>query len=499
MTNEENHSMEEQELREILLVRREKLKELQEKGNNPFTIEQYTRTHMSKEILDNFENLEGKTASIAGRIVSKRGHGKAGFAHIQDMEGRFQIYVRQDQIGEESYKEYTTYDLGDIIGVEGEVFRTKKGEISLKAHSVVLLTKSLQPLPEKWHGLKDPDLRYRQRYVDLIVNPEVKDVFIKRTKIIRKVREFLDNQDYLEVETPILNTIAGGANAKPFITHHNTLDLDMYLRIANELFLKRLIVGGFDRVYEMGKMFRNEGMSYKHNPEYTAIEIYEAYTDYNRMIEITENLVEYVAKEVLGTTKINYDGVEIELKAPWKRVSMHDLVRDKTGIDFMAAKNNEEARALAKDLKQIENIDKLTKGEIINAAFEEFCEEDLIQPTFVLHHPVDVSPLAKRNPDNLEITNRFEAFIYGREIANGFSELNDPIDQKQRFLSQLKARELGDEEAHMMDEDFINALEIGLPPTGGLGIGIDRLIMFLTNSHSIRDVLLFPTMKPEIK
>ncbi|HHT50505.1 MAG TPA: lysine--tRNA ligase [Eubacteriaceae bacterium] len=499
MTNEENHSMEEQELREILLVRREKLKELQEKGNNPFTIEQYIRTHMSKEILDNFENLEGKTASIAGRIVSKRGHGKAGFAHIQDMEGRFQIYVRQDQIGEESYKEYTTYDLGDIIGVEGEVFRTKKGEISLKAHSVVLLTKSLQPLPEKWHGLKDPDLRYRQRYVDLIVNPEVKDVFIKRTKIIRKVREFLDNQDYLEVETPILNTIAGGANAKPFITHHNTLDLDMYLRIANELFLKRLIVGGFDRVYEMGKMFRNEGMSYKHNPEYTAIEIYEAYTDYNRMIEITENLVEYVAKEVLGTTKINYDGVEIELKAPWKRVSMHDLVRDKTGIDFMAAKNNEEARALAKDLKQIENIDKLTKGEIINAAFEEFCEEDLIQPTFVLHHPVDVSPLAKRNPDNLEITNRFEAFIYGREIANGFSELNDPIDQKQRFLSQLKARELGDEEAHMMDEDFINALEIGLPPTGGLGIGIDRLIMFLTNSHSIRDVLLFPTMKPEIK
>lgn len=499
MTNEENHSMEEQELREILLVRREKLKELQEKGNNPFTIEQYTRTHMSKEILDNFENLEGKTASIAGRIVSKRGHGKAGFAHIQDMEGRFQIYVRQDQIGEESYKEYTTYDLGDIIGVEGEVFRTKKGEISLKAHSVVLLTKSLQPLPEKWHGLKDPDLRYRQRYVDLIVNPEVKDIFIKRTKIIRKVREFLDNQDYLEVETPILNTIAGGANAKPFITHHNTLDLDMYLRIANELFLKRLIVGGFDRVYEMGKMFRNEGMSYKHNPEYTAIEIYEAYTDYNRMIEITENLVEYVAKEVLGTTKINYDGVEIELKAPWKRVSMHDLVRDKTGIDFMAAKNNEEARALAKDLKQIENIDKLTKGEIINAAFEEFCEEDLIQPTFVLHHPVDVSPLAKRNPDNLEITNRFEAFIYGREIANGFSELNDPIDQKQRFLSQLKARELGDEEAHMMDEDFINALEIGLPPTGGLGIGIDRLIMFLTNSHSIRDVLLFPTMKPEIK
>ncbi len=499
MTKEENHSIEEQELREILLVRREKLKELQEKGKNPFLIEKYVRTHLSKEILDNFESLEGQTASIAGRIVSKRGHGKAGFAHIQDMEGRFQIYVRQDQIGEESYQEYTTYDLGDIIGVEGEIFRTNKGEISLKAHKVTLLTKSLQPLPEKWHGLKDPDLRYRQRYVDLIVNPEVKEVFIKRTKIMKKIREYLDNQDYLEVETPILNTIAGGANAKPFITHHNTLDLDMYLRIANELFLKRLVVGGFDRVYEMGRMFRNEGMSYKHNPEYTAIEIYEAYTDYNRMIEITENLVEYVAKEVLGTTKINYDGIEIDLKAPWKRVSMHDLVKDKTGIDFMAAKSDEEARELGKDLKQIENIDKLTKGEIINGAFEEFCEEDLIQPTFVLHHPVDVSPLAKRSPDNPEITNRFEAFIYGREIANGFSELNDPIDQKQRFLSQLEARESGDEEAHMMDEDFVNALEIGLPPTGGLGIGIDRLIMFLTDSHSIRDVLFFPTMKPEIK
>lgn len=499
MAKEENHSIEEQELREILLIRREKLKELQEKGKNPFLIEKYVRTHLSKEILDNFESLEGQTASIAGRIVSKRGHGKAGFAHIQDMEGRFQIYVRQDQIGEESYQEYTTYDLGDIIGVEGEIFRTNKGEISLKAHKVTLLTKSLQPLPEKWHGLKDPDLRYRQRYVDLIVNPEVKEVFIKRTKIMKKIREYLDNQDYLEVETPILNTIAGGANAKPFITHHNTLDLDMYLRIANELFLKRLVVGGFDRVYEMGRMFRNEGMSYKHNPEYTAIEIYEAYTDYNRMIEITENLVEYVAKEVLGTTKINYDGIEIDLKAPWKRVSMHDLVKDKTGIDFMAAKSDEEARELGKDLKQIENIDKLTKGEIINGAFEEFCEEDLIQPTFVLHHPVDVSPLAKRSPDNPEITNRFEAFIYGREIANGFSELNDPIDQKQRFLSQLEARESGDEEAHMMDEDFVNALEIGLPPTGGLGIGIDRLIMFLTDSHSIRDVLFFPTMKPEIK
>lgn len=499
MTKEENHPMDEQELSEILLIRREKLKDLQQKGKNPFTIEKFDRTHQSQDILNDFENLEGQIASIAGRIVSKRGHGKAGFAHIQDMQGRFQIYVRQDQIGEENYHEYTTFDLGDIIGVTGEIFRTKRGEISLKAQEIQLLTKSLQPLPEKWHGLKDQDLRYRQRYVDLIVNPEVKDVFIKRTKIIKKIREFLDNKDYLEVETPILNTIAGGANARPFITHHNTLDIDMYLRIANELFLKRLIVGGFDKVYEMGRMFRNEGMSYKHNPEYTAIELYEAYADYNDMMEITENLVEFVAIEVLGTTKINYGENELELKAPWKRVSMHELVAEKTGIDFMSADSNEEARNLGRSLKYIENIDKLTKGEIINIAFEEYCEEDLMQPTFVLHHPVDVSPLAKRNPDNPIITNRFEAFILGREIANGFSELNDPIDQKQRFMSQLEARESGDEEAHMMDEDFVNALEIGLPPTGGLGIGVDRLIMFLTNTQSIRDVLLFPTMKPEIK
>lgn len=499
MTKEENHPMDEQELSEILLVRREKLAELQEKGSNPFAIEKFNRSHQSQEIIDDFDTLEGQKTSIAGRIVSKRGHGKAGFAHIQDMQGRIQIYVRQDQIGEESYKEYSSYDLGDIIGIEGEIFRTKKGEISVKAETINLLTKSLQPLPEKWHGLKDQDLRYRQRYVDLIVNPEVKDVFIKRSKIIKKVREFLDQRDYLEVETPILNTIAGGANARPFITHHNTLDIDMYLRIANELYLKRLIVGGFDKVYEMGRMFRNEGMSYKHNPEYTAIELYEAYADYNVMMEITENMVEYLAKEVLGTTKIKYNETEIELKAPWKRVSMHELVAEKTGIHLMEAADDDEARKLAGDLKRLENINTMTKGEIINAAFEEYCEGDLIQPTFILHHPVDVSPLAKRNPDNPSITNRFEAFIFGREIANGFSELNDPIDQKQRFMTQLAAREAGDEEAHMMDEDFINALEIGLPPTGGLGIGIDRLIMFLTDSHSIRDVLLFPTMKPDTK
>lgn len=496
MTKEENHPMDELDLNEMLLVRREKLAKLQEKGVNPFSIEKYDRSHQSQEIIENFEHLEGSKASIAGRIISKRGHGKVSFAHIQDMQGRIQIYVRQDQLGEEAYKEYTSYDIGDIIGVEGEIFRTKKGEISVKAETIILLTKALQPLPEKWHGLKDQDLRYRQRYVDLIINPEVKDVFIKRSKIIKKIREYLDNRGYLEVETPILNTIAGGANARPFVTHHNTLDIDMYLRIANELFLKRLIVGGFDKVYEMGRMFRNEGMSYKHNPEYTAIELYEAYVDYNAMMEITEDLVEYVAKEVLGTTKITYNDVELELKAPWKRVSMHDLVAEKTGIQFMDAKSDEEARQLASGLTKLENIHTMTKGEIINYAFEEYCEADLIQPTFVLHHPVDVSPLAKRSPDNPEITNRFEGFIYGREIANGFSELNDPIDQKQRFLSQLEAREAGDEEAHMMDEDFVNALEVGLPPTGGLGIGVDRLIMFLTDTHSIRDVLLFPTMKP---
>ncbi|MCR1899076.1 lysine--tRNA ligase [Irregularibacter muris] len=499
MTNEENHAIGEENLNEILKVRREKLKELQEKGKNPFVIEKYERTHQSQEIINHFETLEGKIVSLAGRIVSKRGHGKASFAHIQDMQGRIQIYVRMDQIGEEAYEEYTTYDLGDIIGIEGEVFRTKKGEISVKAKKVTLLTKSLQPLPEKWHGLKDQELRYRQRYTDLIVNPEVRELFVKRSKMIKEIREFLDNRGYLEVETPILNTIAGGANAKPFITHHNTLDIDMYLRIANELYLKRLIVGGFDKVYEMGRMFRNEGMSYKHNPEYTAIELYEAYVDYHTMMEITENLVEHVAKKVLGTTKISYGEKEIELKAPWKRVAMHELVKDKTGIDFMSAASDEEARALASKLDRIENITTMTKGQIINAIFEEYCEEDMIQPTFVLHHPVEVSPLAKRNPENPAITNRFEAFIYGREIANGFSELNDPIDQKQRFMSQLEAREAGDEEAHMMDEDFIHALEIGLPPTAGLGIGIDRLIMFLTNVQSIRDVLLFPTMKPEVK
>lgn len=499
MTKEENRLMDEQEVNEILKVRREKLSKLRENGKNPFIIEKYERKHHSQEIIENFEQLEGTNTSIAGRIISKRGHGKASFADIQDMQGRIQIYVRLDKIGQENYEEYKTYDIGDIIGVEGEIFRTRKGEISIKAARVQLLTKSLQPLPEKWHGLKDQDLRYRQRYVDLIVNPEVKEIFRKRTKIIKKIREFLDNKDYLEVETPILNTIAGGANARPFITHHNTLDIDMYLRIANELYLKRLVIGGFDKVYEMGRMFRNEGMSPKHNPEYTAIELYEAYTDYHTMMEITENLVEYLAREVLGTTVVTYGDREIELKAPWKRISMHELVAEKTGIDFMKARNDEEARSLAKDLNKIQNLKTLTKGQIINEAFEEYCEEEIVQPTFVMHHPVDVSPLAKRNPDNPEITNRFEAFIYGREIANGFSELNDPVDQKQRFLSQLEAREAGDEEAHMMDEDFIHALEIGLPPTAGLGIGIDRLIMILTNTHSIRDVLLFPTMKPENK
>lgn len=487
---------EEQNLSEILKVRRDKLKKLNDMGKNPFKIEKYKRTAFSTDIIEDFEDYEGKEVSIAGRIMAKRTMGKASFIDILDKDGRIQSYVRKDAIGEEDYEIFTTYDLGDIVGIKGTVFKTKKEEISIRATEVNLLTKSLQVLPEKWHGLKDPDLRYRQRYVDLIVNPEVKDVFIKRNKIIKAVREYLDNKEFLEVETPILNTIAGGAAAKPFVTHHNTLDIDMYLRIANELYLKRLIVGGFDGVYEMGRMFRNEGMSYKHNPEYTAMEVYVAYEDYEYMMELTENLVAYCAEKALGSTAVNYQGTEIDFKPPWRRASMHDLVEEKTGIDFYGIESDEEARKIAKEKLHLEPEKHMTRGHLVNLAFEEFCEGDLIQPTFVLHHPVEVSPLAKRNPDNPAITNRFEAFANTWEIANAFSELNDPIDQKRRFEDQLKQREAGDEEAHMMDEDFVNALEVGLPPTGGLGIGIDRLVMLLTDAPSIRDVILFPTMKP---
>lgn len=487
---------EEQGLNEILRVRREKLKKLQEMGRDPFKIEKYERTAFSTGIKDNFEEFEGKEVQIAGRIMAKRTMGKASFLDILDRDGRIQSYVRKDAIGEEEYEMVNTYDLGDIVGIKGTVFKTKKEEISIRANEVKLLSKSLQVLPEKWHGLKDQDLRYRQRYVDLIVNPEVKETFIKRNKIIKAVKEFLDNKGYLEVETPILNTIAGGATARPFITHHNTLDIDMYMRIANELYLKRLIVGGFDKVYEMGRMFRNEGMSIKHNPEYTAIELYAAYEDYEYMMEITENLVAYCAEKALGTTVVNYQGTEIDFKPPWKRVSMHDLVEQKTGIDFYSIESDEEARKIAKDKLHLEVEKHMTRGHLVNLAFEEFCEEDLIEPTFVLHHPVEVSPLSKRNPENPAITNRFEAFVNTWEIANAFSELNDPIDQRGRFEAQVKQREAGDDEAHMMDYDFLNALEVGLPPTGGLGIGIDRMIMLLTNSSSIRDVILFPTMKP---
>ncbi|WP_432667478.1 lysine--tRNA ligase [Wukongibacter baidiensis] len=487
---------EEQGLNEILRIRRDKLKKLQDMGRDPFKIEKYERTAFSTGIKDNFEEFEGKEVQIAGRIMAKRTMGKASFLDILDRDGRIQSYVRKDAIGEEEYDIVSTYDLGDIVGIKGTVFKTKKEEISVRADEVKLLTKSLQVLPEKWHGLKDQDLRYRQRYVDLIVNPEVKETFIKRNKIIKAVKEFLDNRGYLEVETPILNTIAGGATARPFITHHNTLDIDMYMRIANELYLKRLIVGGFDKVYEMGRMFRNEGMSIKHNPEYTAIELYAAYEDYEYMMDITENLVAYCAEKALGTTVVNYQGTEIDFKPPWKRVSMHDLVEQKTGIDFYSIESDEEARKIAKDKLHLDVEKHMTRGHLVNLAFEEFCEEDLIEPTFVLHHPVEVSPLSKRNPENPAITNRFEAFVNTWEIANAFSELNDPIDQRGRFEDQVKQREAGDDEAHMMDYDFLNALEVGLPPTGGLGIGIDRMIMLLTNSSSIRDVILFPTMKP---
>lgn len=490
MINEENN------LSELLLIRREKLKHLREIGKDPFLIEKYNVTDYSSRIKENFEEMEGKEVSIAGRIMTKRGHGKASFADVQDSQGRIQVFVKVDVVGQEEYELFSTYDIGDIVGVEGEVFKTKTGEISIKAKKITLLSKSLQILPEKFHGLKDPDLRYRQRYVDLIMNPEVKQTFIKRNKIIKAIRRFLDERGYLEVETPILTTVAGGAAARPFLTHHNTLDLDMQLRIANELYLKRLIVGGFDKVYEMGKMFRNEGISIKHNPEFTNIELYSAYEDYEDMMRITEELVAYCAEEVNGSTVVEYQGTEIDFKPPWRRASMHDLVKEKTGVDFYGLESDEEARKVAKEQLHLEVEGHMTKGHLVNLAFEEFCEKDLVQPTFVLHHPVEVSPLAKRNPYNPLITNRFEAFVNTWEIANAFSELNDPIDQKQRFEEQLKQRESGDEEAHPMDEDFVNALEVGLPPTGGLGIGVDRLIMLLTNSASIRDIILFPTMKP---
>jgi len=485
----------EENLNEMLVLRREKLNKLIDEGKNPFLIEKYDFSHYSADIVNNFEEFEEKKVSVAGRIMSKRGHGKVMFVDLQDSEGKIQLFVKKDALGDEEYETFKTYDIGDIVGVIGEVFKTKTQEVSIRASEVTLLCKSLQILPEKFHGLKDPDLRYRQRYVDLIVNPEVKETFILRSKIIKAVREFLDNRGFVEVDTPILSPIAGGANARPFITHHNTLDIEMYLRIANELYLKRLIVGGFDKVYEMGRMFRNEGMDYKHNPEFTNIELYQAYVDYEEMMRITEELVAYAAEKTLGSAKIDYQGKEIDLTPPWRRLDMEDAIKEYGGVDFSEINTDEEALKVAKE-KGIELKPGMTRGHVISEMFEEFCEEHLVQPTFVIGHPVEVSPLAKRNPDDPRKTNRFEAFINTWEIANAFSELNDPIDQKQRFVDQLKQKELGDDEAHMMDTDFVNALEVGLPPTGGLGIGIDRMIMLLTNQSSIRDVILFPTMKP---
>ena len=485
---------EDAKLNEMLLLKRRKLDELKNEGKDPFVNETYDVTAHSKDIKEEFNEDEEREVSIAGRVMSKRRHGKICFLDVRDSVGTIQVFARKDVL-EDKYEDVKGLDIGDIIGVKGIVFKTEAGEITVRTTDLTLLSKSLQILPEKFHGLKDPDLRYRQRYVDLIVNPEVKDVFIKRNKIIKKIREFLDNKGFLEVETPILGTVAGGANARPFYTHHNTLDIDMQLRIANELFLKRLIVGGFDKVYEMGKMFRNEGMDPKHNPEFTNIELYQAYADYEEMMRITENLFEYVAKEVLGTDTINYQGTEICLKAPWKRITMIDAVKKYADVDFNEIDTDEDAREVARE-KGLEISEHDTWGKVLSEMFEEFCEEHLVEPTFVIGHPVEVSPLAKRNPEDKRLTQRFEAFINTWEFANAFSELNDPIDQRERFEAQVREKEAGDDEAHPMDSDFINAIEVGLPPTGGLGIGVDRMIVLLTDQPSIRDVLLFPTMKP---
>lgn len=484
------------EINEQMQVRIDKMHKIEEHGWKPFG-HRFLFTHRAADIAAQFDELSEKETEVtmAGRVMAIRGHGKTCFMDMQDKTGRIQVYVRKDVIGEENYALIKLMDIGDTVGITGTAFRTHMGELSIKATSVEMLSKSLRPLPEKWHGLKDVETRYRQRYVDLIVNPEVRETFVKRSQIIKSVREVLDSHDFLEVETPILNTIAGGAAARPFISYHNALDMQVYMRIAPELYLKRLIVGGMDRVYEMGRVFRNEGIDNRHNPEFTSVEIYQAYADYRDMMDLTEEVVVKTAEKVLGTTTINYEGTTIELASPWKRMSMIEAVKEYSGKDFTNVTDLEEARAIAKELNvAIEPTFGI--GKIINACFEEYVEDKLVQPTFITGHPKEISPLAKSNPENPEITDRFEAYIYGREICNGFTELNDPIDQKERFLKQVEERANGDEEANMMDEDFVNALEYGLPPTGGLGIGIDRLVMFLTNSSTIRDVLFFPTMKP---
>ncbi len=485
----------EAELSELLQIRRDKLKSLQDAGMDPFEKVRFDQQYYSVDILNNYDELEDKVVSLAGRMMSKRIMGKASFAHILDYKGGIQIYVKRDDIGEEPYALFKTYDIGDIIGVVGKVFKTRTGEISIHAEKVELLSKSLRPLPEKFHGLKDPELRYRQRFVDLIVNPEVRDTFVKRSLIISEIRNRLNAQGFIEVETPVLNTTASGASARPFITHHNSLDIDMYMRIATELHLKMCIVGGLEKVYEIGRIFRNEGMDATHNPEFTTIELYQAYTDYNGMMALSEDLISHCCQVVHGTTTISYQGNEICLAAPFRRLSMNDAVKEQTGVDFMSL-TDEEARAEAKRL-HIEIEDKTaTKGKVLAEAFDEYVEDKLIQPTFIIDYPVEISPLAKRKPGQPEITERFELFIAGHEYANAFSELNDPIDQRGRFVQQAMEKAKGDDEAMMIDEDFCLALEYGMPPTGGIGLGIDRLVMLLTDSSTIRDVLLFPTMKP---
>ena len=496
MDDNNQNQIEELDENHLIQVRKEKLKALIEAGKNPYEITEFNRSHVTTEIFENYEDLEGKEVAIAGRIMGKRIMGKASFAHVQDPYGKIQLYVSVNDLGEESYKAFKEDDIGDIVGVRGFVFKTKTGEISIHAKEVTLLSKSLRPLPEKFHGLKDTDLRYRQRYVDLIINPEVKDTFIKRIQILKEIRSFLDNLGYLEVETPILNNISGGASARPFITHHNTLDIDMYLRIALELNLKRLIVGGFDRVYEMNRVFRNEGMDIKHNPEFTELELYAAYQNLDDMMNVTEKLITTVAQKVLGTLKVNFQGREIDLTPGWRKVTMTEIVKEVTGVDFNTIKTDEEAQEALKSLGIALDPIKQSRGDILAQIFDERCEETIVNPTFVYEYPIENSPLAKKVKGSDTMVQRFELFIAGGEYANAFSELNDPIDQYERFLNEIRNRDKGDEEAGMMDEDYINALEIGLPPTGGMGMGIDRLVMLLTDSASIRDVLLFPTMKP---
>ncbi|MED0716291.1 MAG: lysine--tRNA ligase [Bacillaceae bacterium] len=498
MSKEGLHNQE--ELNDQLQVRREKLHALKDKGIDPFG-KKFERSHQAIELKEQYgeftkEELEEKNifVSIAGRIMTKRGKGKAGFAHIQDLSGQIQIYVRKDSVGEDQYEIFDMADLGDLIGVKGTVFKTKVGELSVKATEFVLLTKALRPLPDKYHGLKDIEQRYRQRYLDLIMNPDSKNTFITRSKIIQSMRRYLDSHGYLEVETPMMHSIAGGAAARPFITHHNALDMPLYMRIAIELHLKRLIVGGLEKVYEIGRVFRNEGVSTRHNPEFTMLELYEAYADFHDIMELTENMIAHIAQEVLGTTTIQYDEYKVDLKPKWKRLHMVDAIKEYTNVDFWNVTSAEEARALAEE-HGVEINENMQYGHIVNEFFEQKVEDKLIQPTFIYGHPVEISPLAKKNEADPRFTDRFELFIVGREHANAFTELNDPIDQRERFEAQLKEREQGNDEAHMMDEDFIEALEYGMPPTGGLGIGIDRLVMLLTNSPSIRDVLLFPQMR----